>query len=88
VSDTLQAGLDTVDNGWRSSVPRGPRAELSLGTTISATLKFADGALVDLEMRTLDGRIPEWYAWFVPQMEFKYVGMSNSHRATFFQVGP
>jgi hypothetical protein len=87
VSDTLQVTVKPLDNGWHSFVPIGPSAQISLGPTIAATLRFVDGTSVELEMHTVDGQIPEWYARRVPHHDFKYVGMSNSHRATFFQVG-
>jgi hypothetical protein len=77
-----------VDTGWHGLVPDAPQAETLLGPMISATLRFADGTSVEREMRTVEGRIPEWHANPVPQHEFTFVGMSNPHRATYFQVGP
>jgi hypothetical protein len=54
---------------------------------VAANLRFAGGLSLDLDIATIDGRIPEWYTWFVPPVELKYVGMSRTHRATYFESG-
>lgn len=86
MDELLSTGTEPAYESWVDFCLEELLPERSPTLAVDANLRFADGASLDLEIPAIDGHIPEWYTWFVPPIEFKYVGMSNAHRATYFEV--
>jgi hypothetical protein len=84
VSSLLDVNPGLDDDSWDSA--QRLRDELVIQGMVAANFRFANGWSVNVHIPDLDGRIPEWYTWFYPAAEFKYVGMSRAHRATYFQT--